>query len=338
MRAFTLVTLFAALLGTAAFAGDPYPFMRSDFKWGFVNDEHCWVIEPQFDGAYNFVEGLAMVTIGNKHGFIDKNGRMVIRPQFDLRGGDFADGLASIWVGGRYGFIDRTGSVVINPQFELVSDFSEGLAMVWIGEKRGFINKIGEMAINPQFGVANDFSEGLSGVLIGDKYGFIDQTGVTIISPQYDIAGDFSEGLAYVQNFTDKEVAFIDKTGAVSILLEGVWDVGNFSEGLASARVDVKRGFLDRRGVVVIDPKFEYTNSFSEELAAVRVDGKWGFIDKTGQIVIKPQFEDVPMFSPYVDSYKFSNGRAKVFVNGEIPYTIDRSGHVLLDPTCDLVP
>ena len=24
-------------------------FQRSDGKWGYVNDKHCWAIEPQFE-------------------------------------------------------------------------------------------------------------------------------------------------------------------------------------------------------------------------------------------------------------------------------------------------
>ncbi len=52
----TMRTLIASLVAflvfaTSAAAYDPYPFQRSDGKWGYVNDDHCWVIEPQFEGA-----------------------------------------------------------------------------------------------------------------------------------------------------------------------------------------------------------------------------------------------------------------------------------------------
>lgn len=42
-----------ALLGmaTSAAAYDPYPFQHSDGKWGYVDDDHCWVIEPEFQGG-----------------------------------------------------------------------------------------------------------------------------------------------------------------------------------------------------------------------------------------------------------------------------------------------
>ncbi|PSO65063.1 MAG: hypothetical protein BRC36_04695 [Cyanobacteria bacterium QH_2_48_84] len=53
--------------------------------------------------------------------------------------------------GQRGGYIDKTGEIVINRQFDYAGEFSEGLAMVKVGDKWGYIDKTGEMVINPQF-------------------------------------------------------------------------------------------------------------------------------------------------------------------------------------------
>ena len=67
--------------------------------------------------------------MAKKYGFIDKNGKVVIEPQFD--GADaFSEGLARVKKDRKWGFIDKSGKVVIEPQFDWVSDFSEGLAKV----------------------------------------------------------------------------------------------------------------------------------------------------------------------------------------------------------------
>ncbi|EMU6300714.1 WG repeat-containing protein, partial [Campylobacter coli] len=42
-----------------------------------------FVIEPKFDDAWNFNEGLAGVELNGKWGFIDKSGKIVIEPKFD---------------------------------------------------------------------------------------------------------------------------------------------------------------------------------------------------------------------------------------------------------------
>lgn len=58
MRLFAFVSLLAALVGTAAFGGDPYPFKRSDGKWGYVDNGHFCVVDiivSTQDFDYNYV-------------------------------------------------------------------------------------------------------------------------------------------------------------------------------------------------------------------------------------------------------------------------------------------
>ena len=82
-------------------------------------------INPHFDFAGDFVEGLALVRIGSwetgKYGYIEKTGHFVINPQFD-HAEDFADGLALVRIGdyktGKWGYIDKSGKYVINLKFD----------------------------------------------------------------------------------------------------------------------------------------------------------------------------------------------------------------------------
>jgi hypothetical protein len=50
---------------------------KLDGKWGYINKAGTFVIEPRFDGAYPFSEGLAMVKVGRAVGYIDKTGRYI---------------------------------------------------------------------------------------------------------------------------------------------------------------------------------------------------------------------------------------------------------------------
>ena len=83
---------------------------------------------------------LSPVEQGGKWGYADKDGWIVIKPQFDLAHG-FAEGLALVWSGGvpltdpivksfvKMGYIDQKGQWVIQSRFEyyFYYDFSEGL-------------------------------------------------------------------------------------------------------------------------------------------------------------------------------------------------------------------
>ena len=85
------------------------------------------VINPQFDAALRFAEGLAAVRIGDENtgrwGYIDKQGKMVINAQFD-DAWSFAEGLAVTRMGGKWGYIDKQGKVVVNPQFDSAEPFA----------------------------------------------------------------------------------------------------------------------------------------------------------------------------------------------------------------------
>jgi hypothetical protein len=149
----------------------------ADGKWGFIDSGGRLVINPQFDYARPFSEGLSAVLVGTrkdnsigyspdlKWGFIDKTARYVAVPQFS-QVTSFKEGFAAVCVGncefggdGKEGYIDKMGKFVINPQFDSAYAFSNGLAQVEMGRynptepelspKRGYIDKTGKYVWNP---------------------------------------------------------------------------------------------------------------------------------------------------------------------------------------------
>ena len=100
-----------------------------------------------------------------KYGYIDRLGKVVISPTFDLAR-NFQFDLACVGTGNgrnlRYGYIDKTGNYVIEPSFNDAGDFFQvlqdgntrhlvsfpPLAQVEIDGKVSYINKKGNI-INP---------------------------------------------------------------------------------------------------------------------------------------------------------------------------------------------
>ncbi len=62
------------------------------------------LIEPQFDGTFDFIEGVARVVKGGKLGLINKEGEILIEPQFD-DAFDLIEGVAPVQKAGRSGAI-----------------------------------------------------------------------------------------------------------------------------------------------------------------------------------------------------------------------------------------
>jgi WG containing repeat len=102
--------------GLAAFqAGIDYTHGQS--KWGYLDSSGNWAIQPRFDVAADFSEGLAAVSVRvpkgdrDKWGYIDKKGILVIPVQFD-RALPFASGLAKVKTNTGWRYLDKQGKFV----------------------------------------------------------------------------------------------------------------------------------------------------------------------------------------------------------------------------------
>jgi hypothetical protein len=119
-----------------------------------------------------------VVKRGDKYGYADESGKVVIEARFD-DATPFSEGLAAVRVGGpehgNWGYIDGTGDFVIQPQFAGASFFSEGLAAVTTDDffdgKQGYINREGAMVIESRFEEAWPFDGGTAVVTYRRKPG-----------------------------------------------------------------------------------------------------------------------------------------------------------------------
>jgi hypothetical protein len=141
---------------------------------------------------------LTPVEQNGKWGYADKDGKIVIKPQF-TRAHRFSEGLALVWTGGipltdpivtsfvNMGYIDGTGHWVIHSRYKyyFYDDFSEGLAPFrQQSSKWGYINPSGKIVVRPRFDWAGGFSKGIAPVLLDSKCAHVDKTGkITDQSP-----------------------------------------------------------------------------------------------------------------------------------------------------------
>lgn len=163
-----------------------------------------------FDWGWDFSEGLAGVQVGERWGYIDRTGRMIIKPQFQ-EVSYFAENLASIKSGDKWGYIDRTGKIVIATKFQEAKEFSEGFASVKFDGKWGYIDNKGDFTVQPQYEAAEAFREGLASIKTGDLWGYIDPVGSVKIAPQFTHTWGFSQGVAQVK--VGNRIAYINKDG-----------------------------------------------------------------------------------------------------------------------------
>lgn len=146
--------------------------VRLNEKWGFVDKNGNVVIIPQYDYAQSFSDGLALVQLNDKWSYIDKFGKEIIPLKYD-KAWSFRDGRALVELDGKYGFIDKIGKEVIAPKYYYHSPQLEG-----IGRKKIRLDN-GEKYSNPPI----EFFDGLAAVWRNDKRFYIDKNGIEYYEP-----------------------------------------------------------------------------------------------------------------------------------------------------------
>lgn len=280
----------------------------SEILFGFIDLKGAWVIQPVYQHAGLFSEGYAYVSKADRYGYINRQGKEVIACVFE-DAGSFHHGYAAIKKGGWTGFIDTTGAIVVNPQYTVTVHhpvFNEGLAPVFgADEQTGFIDSTGQFRISAQFESAGNFVDGLAwatwqqddsaaehGYTI--KGGYIDTEGVYVIPPEYDFGWDFSDGYATVwlrsEDRMSKIWKVIDKEGTVVLDSLPYRNVGVMHEGLIPIQdEDMKWGFMNIKGEVIIAPQYAGINHLKNGLARMELgsafDNSIVYINTKGEIL-----------------------------------------------------
>ncbi len=236
--------------------------------------------------AQQLAPGDPLVVVRNgRYGYIDRSGRVVIKPQF-IWGSWFSKGSATVYICGREISIDSSGNLHperFAPDGELVPRGKAG--------KIGFVDAYGDFKIAPIFDDALPFSDGFAAVKVDDQWGFVNANGDIVISPRFRHAFYFQQGIGMAES--DQGGVFIDRRGNVVA-------TGNAYANITEGRIPVtgshKSGYLDLQGNIAIPFVYDEVQSFSNGLAAVASSDKFGYIDREGQLVIPFQFDDAGPF------------------------------------------
>ncbi len=216
--------------------------------------------------------------------------------------GPFSEGLACFVdkTTGRLGFMDKNGKTSIKPQFYLTlfdtgntvhrqdqlenSIFSNGLAPVYTASVNapdlkpscGFINHKGKFVIPVSYLEGCPFVHERARVCVKDqskwrrRWGYIDPHGKILLKPIYMKLKDFSEGLAAVLDYKG-QWGYVDKDGNYKIPARFA-DAESFSGGFAACSVAGAKakpiwGYVRKDGSWLVEPRFEKAEAFKDGIA-----------------------------------------------------------------------
>ena len=296
--------------------------------WGYENtgEQEYWWKEAHSQGKSESMMNMGMET------------EWVIPCQYTRASKEFTEGLAGVEIGGKVGFVDKNNRFIIAPQFEPVDKlkgFSLGLAAVKLNGKFGYINKKGDFIIPPIFDYADNFEEDyLATVKMGNKFGAIDLKGDTVVPCRY-----LAEEAMKFLPFKNKEYRAAVKM-AETRFDDGYYDcvvksVNEVAEGvnnlirdsayvpamqytvIVKHKGDLKGlGVQDKDSIWILTPNFREILPVCDGYYCVQDSAmQWGVVDSYGRIILPCKFEKVE-YQP----------EPKLFIVTSSPYKLrDRS-------------
>jgi hypothetical protein len=299
-------------------------------RFGFLNMKGEMAIHPKYIRATMFSDGLAWVAEPNgAPKAINTRGEEVFSMLDAEHVMLFSEGVAPFAkaVDGEllFGYVDKKGKVVIEPVYQLAMPFSSGLAsVVEKGGKWGYINHKGEMAIAAQFATGSSFTpEGYAvAAMSNNLYGAIDKKGTFTINPKYQEVR--IDGGRFIVKENNK-FSIIDKKGNVLVQPEfkDILPFNGYPHTIASLD-GASYGIIDRKGKFTVNPQFGGGAPFVGNIALVILGSKYGLVDVQGKYVVNPTYEKtigdlsryIMLESDYLDMESIVNTIGGNYING----------------------
>lgn len=255
--------------------------------------------------------------------------------------------LYRILVGDKYGFMNAQGKVVIEPQFDKANlFFYEDVCFAEIGQKKGLIDRTGSFIVNIDSTIYS-VTPAVKGLFVARGYwgrtDVIDKTGKVILKDIVDFpwrkgVGEDGDSIYAIKG---KEWVIMDEYGnppgenkLYVVRLNGDTigeyynDIkGGFFNGRCAVKKNNKWGYIDWYGNLVINTIYDDAYAFSDEgIARVRRGKEHYYIDKSGN----------QLFSVDSTITGFNHNRAAVVIKG-VKCLINKKGEKICDLDYDMI-
>lgn len=297
-------------------------------------------------------EGLFGFEAGDKFGYIDKTGKIIIPADYSYSANNstipyFYKGVITLKKDGKMGIIDKTGKIIIPFDYDYLAtsyqlkDFFVAGKKAGTGYIYGIINSQNkEMISMNYYDIYMDSN--LVRVKENGKWGLKDFTGKQILPFEYDAITTYSKE-KLVQATKGDQFIFFDGSGKQLFQkAKSVYNIISCGEGMITCKVNDKYGYLDFNGNEAIVTRYDDALAFFGGLAKVGkknpATGKilYGFIDKKGTEITPLKYEVASSLNngmaylkdPETNRYGFIDKSGKWILNPSYldAYSFDKAG------------
>ncbi|HMC99552.1 MAG TPA: WG repeat-containing protein, partial [Ferruginibacter sp.] len=165
-----------------------------DNKWGFIDKDGKYVIQPKYEEASSFFNGSAIVKDNGKYMLINKKAQQVGTATFT--------GAAEPGIGGfpvakgiKVGLVDGNGNTVIDFKYDNVLPLKEGRTWAFKNGKCALVDDKGKELTGFIYTTGAEFKNGYALVSAGGKAGLVDKNGKLVLATEYNSIGSVYKGM-----------------------------------------------------------------------------------------------------------------------------------------------
>lgn len=265
----------------------------------FINKENQNVFNAFYNDAFSFAYGNAPVNINNQWFLINRQGQKSAGPFGDIS--ELSENLYVIQQNGKYGAIDVYGNSIISPQYERLGDFKNGFAYYFNGGFYGFINKNG-MASRSRYQWISDFDENKHAIIkLNNQFGIVKDNDSILLQPQFDLV--LNAGANTFVVVKNGKYGFYSGNGcflsAIDFDYKKELPVSYYTNGkLFKLLKKNKQALMDINGRLTIDfDAFEEVNFAQSNLIRIKRKGKYGFVDRKLSLTIPCKYNSATDFN-----------------------------------------
>ncbi len=268
------------------------------------------MLDPVFDLAEPFVNGVARVVVNGKPQWIDSKGLPTTAPTSTNPKKKM--GYEVIMKNNKYGVASTMKEVLIKPQYDEIKhgirlpdgepDYSKKLFLVKTGKGWGIVNKEGEEIIPAEHTECKPFQFGFCIALKDNKWGVYNMKGKQVIAFKYDKMSMGNEGMFLAMKKITKDSSAYGYFNAEGKALTEMKykEAEDFYYGMAAVYKDSAWGYIGAEGKEITEFKFQVPGPFlldSGKYAVVSLNKKYGIIDRDGQYIIFPSYKAIAGYS-----------------------------------------
>ncbi len=262
--------------------------------WGYIREDGAWGIMPQYENAYCFRNGYAIVDMGeDAEGLINEKGAYIFQPVYDLIdwgtiGFDawVCNDVCIIYDGDLCGWFDTESGYISGLCWEHVESWDDSpYVIAGVAGKKTFVNRATGKRLLPLMDMFSyGFSEGLALCWEGDEgpYFVVDMEGNILRLPEGLNATDWycQEGLLVVEDVNGL-IGYVDTAGNV-VIAPQYEDGGLFRDGYAVVEKNGESLLINRENRVIATGWLNVCGAWADGGIAVEGDDCWAVLNQDG--------------------------------------------------------